>query len=483
MNYWVKIEKINNINAILKTNYPSLIEMLYNYLSAYANNYKFMPKYKMKIWDGKIYFFNKMGVFPIGLLKYVYKFLESEPNLSIEIDPLLLKTEDSFEDFEDITELWLNKEIIPRPYQIDGALKGLIYKRCTLEHATASGKSLTIAMIIMYHYIKKLHQKFVVLVPNVSLVHQMFNDFISYGVPTDIIGKFYEEQRDTDKCITISTWQSLQDFPDFAKNFDFFICDEVHQIKGNTVKTVANSIINADYRIGLTGSMPDNKADCWSIEGAIGTVVDIVKLKQLQEGKYISDIVINIIYLLHKQDILDKLKLVTDFKLEQDFLEQYQPRNKVIKFITEKHIQKNHNVLVLAEHKDHIKELYNLISQIKDAQVFVVTGDMDSIEREKTRQYVNNNKNCVIIATLGVFSTGISINRLHTVIFTVIGKSKIRILQSIGRGLRLHKEKKHLFLYDIADDTHFSKTHLKERIKLYINAEFDIKTTEINLDK
>jgi superfamily II DNA or RNA helicase len=269
-------------------------------------------------------------------------------------------------------------------------------------------------------------------------------------------------------------------------NHNYFANDicvsNCHSLKGNEVRKVAENAINCTIRIGCTGTMPDQKSSKMQIEGMLGPIIHRVTAKELIDGGQASDIIIKIPYIVHPSKILDKLKGST-FEIEKDFLEKYEPRNNAIRAIIKKHKTKNHNCLILVDHKDHANILFEKIKELNDGDTFLVTGDMPAPEREKIRQYTNNNEKVVIVATYGVFSTGISIKKLHCVIFGSAGKSKIKVLQSIGRGLRLHKDKKGLILYDIGDNLKYSEKHLQERIDMYTKAQFNIDVFELNLIK
>jgi superfamily II DNA or RNA helicase len=474
--YWAKIYKKDNVWARISSNHPSIVSDLYNYFSTYAKNYKFMPKYKAGIWDGKIYFMKKDGTFPIGLLKYVLKFIKQD-GLHVQVDKALLQTYD-VSDFTEVTESWLLDCWIPLPHQVEGAVACLTHRRGTLEHATSSGKSLTIALIIMYALKKEICKKALILVPNTGLVEQMAADLLSYGVPENMIGKFWGGKKDFETEITISTWQSMARQPAFVKAFDIVICDEAHGVKAKEFNNVAKNVENAIMRFGCTGTMPELKCERWPVEGMLGQVLHIVTTRELIDKGYAADVSIKIISIVHNEEVKKKLK-GAPYDVERDFIEAYDKRNNLIKFIADKHIKVGHNTLILVDHIDQAKLLVKKIEAICE-NVFLIIGDVHPKKREELRNFVNENKGCVIVATPGVFSTGVSIKRLHAIIFVAAGKSKYRTIQSIGRGIRLHKEKNKLSLYDISDDLKYGSDHLQERIKMYTKAEFDIEVKEVS---
>lgn len=480
MSYWLQITKVNEIYAKVSSNHPTLMNSLYTFMSVYAENFRFMPKYKAGLWDGKIHFMDHSGKFPIGLLRHVYRFVQQD-GLSIEISEELLPKIDALEDeFNTITDEWISESITPRDYQLEGAIKICVYKRGILEHATSAGKSLTMALAVMYNLKKEFCSKVLIIVPSVGLVEQLTSDFIEFGVPEEWIGKFHGREKEIDKKITISTWQSMCRQEEYVKEFDMIVADECHGQKATVIRSIAENAINAKIRFGCTGTMPDDKSNRWLIEGLFGAVLHQVTPKYLIDHQYAADITVKIPFIMHPEEDVKKIKGMP-YDEEKKWLETNEKRNIVISKIVDKHIQRDHNVLVLADHIDHIKDLYEKINELDTKNVFVVTGEVPAEKREKLRHFTNENKRVVIIATYGVFSTGISIKRLHSVIFASAGKSKIKTLQSVGRGMRLHKEKNGLILYDIGDNTYYSERHLKHRVDIYDKAEFKLDMVEIKL--
>jgi superfamily II DNA or RNA helicase len=376
----------------------------------------------------------------------------------------------------------MSDQYVPRDYQFEGALKALYYKRGILEHATSAGKSLTMSIILMYVLKKSICKKALVLVPGTGLVKQLVSDFEEYGIPPEWIGQFYGLQKDTDNPIVISTWQSMCRQPELIQEFDIIICDEVHNLRGDMVRSVAENAINANIRIGCTGTMPDAKASQFSVEGALGPVIHRVTARQLIDAKHASDIIIKVPFIVYPEKIVKELKGLTH-DLEKQWLEKYDTRNGIIKVIAGKHLERGQNILILVDHLSHAESLVAKMAELEGVETFLVTGETPPDERERIRKYTNEHEKVVIIATYGVFAVGISIKRLHAIIFASAGKSKIRVLQSIGRGLRLHKDKKKLTLYDIGDSLQHSEKQLKSRISIYDKAEFSVDAFEINLDK
>lgn len=477
---WIKIKKLNHVYGRIYASSPSIILDINRFFTIAVPKFWFSPKYKAGLWNGRIEFVKKNGKFALGLFHEIYKFIKGcDYKIYISKD---FKNDIEINDFNEILDMWLKDGWIPRNHQSIGALLALQKRTGILEHATSSGKSLTMAMIIMYSLLKKLNNKILVLVPNLSLISQLTNDFIEYGVPPDWIGNFTGMQKDTEQPIIISTWQSMYKQPDLIKIFDGIIVDETHGLKAEAVNSVAQNATNATLRIGCTGSLPSEKTEIYTMMGMLGSVLHRKTQRELIDDGQASDILIKIFYLSYIQEIKDKLKGLP-YEVEKEFIETYKPRNHIISKICKKHIDKDHNMIILVNKLDHGKDIYNYLQEKNiPKEIFFVSGEMDPKERERIRSYTNENKGIIIVATSGVFSTGISIKRIHAIIFADGGKSEIRTIQSIGRGLRLHNEKRKFILYDIGDGLKYSEKHLEERIKIYTKAEFDISTHEINFE-
>lgn len=479
----LKIKKINNVDCQLFTNHPTIKDDVCSFMTLYAKNYKFMPKFKTGLWDGKIRFVDKAGIFKIGLLSRVYNFIKNYENLDIDIDDELVSNETDFEDsFNEATSSFLVDHITPRDYQLEGALKAIKFKRGILEHATSAGKSLIIALVSMYLLLNKKCKKVMVLVPSTGLVEQMFNDFISYGINESYLGKFYEKEKNIDRQIVISTWQSMHPHKDLILDFDCIFFDEAHMQKANVVRTVGENASNATYRIGLTGTIDLYKADRYLIESVIGPVIHTVTPQHLITNNYASDVFVKIFFINHLEKNIDHLEGLP-FQDEKEWIENYLPRNKIIKTIVQKHHEKDQNILILFDHLEHGELIKQELESLEKtgSKIFLVTGSTPAKEREKIRKFANENKKVVIIGTYGVFSTGVSINRLHGVIFAIAGKSLVRVMQSVGRGMRLHDEKNGVRVYDICDSFKYSEDHLKERLNIYDKAGYKVDIKEIDI--
>lgn len=469
---------------------------LNDYFSFFAPNYQFSPLYKKKIWNGKIYLYNKKKSHLYGgLLRFLKNFCK-ERELKIAID----SNAENFETFteqdaqEFIKSLDLhsqNKPIEPRDYQIRGFVDSVKYKKLLLLSPTASGKSLIIYMIIRY-LLKNKCGKGLLIVPTISLVEQMYGDFKDYSSANgwDVekhCHKIYQGQdKEINKSLTISTWQSIHELgKKFFEQFDFVIGDEAHSFKAKSLSAIMTKMIYAKYRIGTTGTIDDTEVHKLVLEGHFGPTTKVITTKELIDNKQLSDFEIKCLILKYPERYSKMVKEM-DFQKEIEFIVTNPYRNK---FITNLALDQKGNTLILFQFVEkHGKILYNMISEkCSNRKVFFVHGGVDAEDRENVRHITEKENDAIIVASYGVFSTGVNIRRLHNIIFASPSKSKIRNLQSIGRGLRLGENKDRATLYDISDDlrvgnyVNYTMNHYAERVKIYHAEKFKISTYKVEL--
>lgn len=462
------------------------------YFSFFAPNYKFMPAYKNKFWDGKIRLFNLNNrTIYAGLVPYIKTFC-NDRDYFLEIDQNLEETEEfSLQEGKEFAEA-LNLPYEARDYQVEALAHAVRTGRSLILSPTASGKSLIIYLIYQYYQKKTL-----LIVPTVSLVHQMKSDFADYSVNNKwpvqryvrtITGESAKDwKEEIDEPLTITTWQSIYKMPKaWFDQFEVVIGDEAHLFKAKSLTDIMTKLSGCKYRFGFTGTLDGTDTHKLILEGLFGTVRTIVKTKDLIDAKHLAELTIKILMLRYTDEIC-KANKDNSYQNEIDFIVSNEKRNK---FITNLTVSLEGNTLLLFQYVDkHGRILYDMIKQkiSKDRKVFFVFGGTDAETRESVRAITEKEASAIIIASYGTFSTGVNIRNLHNVIFASPGKSKIRNLQSIGRGLRKGNNKDACVLYDIADDLHHNKRmnytlkHLLERIKTYNEEGFDYKMYKIKL--
>jgi superfamily II DNA or RNA helicase len=272
---------------------------------------------------------------------------------------------------------------------------------------------------------------------------------------------------------------------------------------GTKMRQICDKCVNASWRFGLTGTLPTDPLDVRTIVAGIGPQIDEVTSKELQTKGRISDLKIVVPFISYDKTIVkerikkylldmgvdentkkEDIPLTAKFNAEKQFLENYVPRLKYIAKIVEGRLENDENILILANSLNFGKNIKKTLEyKLKDKynSLYYVYGDIETMKRKEIRQIMEDEKKVIIIATTSLFSTGISIKNLHSVIFGNIGKSKITVLQSIGRALRQHSSKEYAKVYDLCDNLTYSARHSKERLEYYSKEEFKIKFIEITL--
>lgn len=447
---------------------------------------EFTPQFRAKLWNGKVYLFSlKNNQIYRGLVPYLIKFCE-ERNYTFEYDNEIYDEEFSVAEAQKFIKS-LGMPIEPRDYQIDAFVHAIRVRRALLLSPTASGKSLIIYLMLRYIMQHLGARKALIIVPTTSLVSQLASDFKDYGFESDayVHGIMAGKDKDTDKPIVISTWQSIYTLPSrWFKQYDLVIGDEAHLFKAKSLATIMTALTNARYRIGTTGTLDGTKTHKLVLEGLFGTVRKVITTKELMDDKVVADFNIKCLLLKHPDSLCQAAKNFT-YQQEIEYLVLNEARNK---FISNLALSLEGNTLVLYQYVDkHGKILYDMISKALDRKVFFIHGGTDVDAREETRKVVETEKNAIIIASYGTFSTGINIKNLHNIIFASPSKSRVRNLQSIGRGLRKSETKEAATLFDIADDMRYKKhenftlKHFGARIVIYSEEKFTFKIYKIEL--
>lgn len=287
--------------------------------------------------------------------------------------------------------------------------------------------------------------------------------------------------------IICSTWQSIYKLPKkWFDQFNVVIGDEAHLFKAKSLTSILTKMDNCKYRFGFTGTLDGTHTNKLVLEGLFGPVYKVTSTSELIKQKHLSDFSIKNIILTYPDDI-KKLVSKMDYQQEIDYLVRMNKRNR---FITNLTLSLKGNTLLLYQYVDkHGKVLYdNLKTLSPDRNIFFISGEINGDEREIIRKCVEEEKNAIIVASSGTFSTGVNIKNLHNVIFSSPSKSRIKNLQSIGRVLRKSNIKSKATLYDIADDLtwkskkNFTILHFMERIKIYNEEKFNYKICNVLLN-
>jgi superfamily II DNA or RNA helicase len=475
---------------------PGVSAELNDYFAFFAPGHKYQPLFKKKLWDGKIRLWNRMTQeLNTGLYLKLKDFCMNRGYTMTLRDsdeyglPNAKNPINHIETMKYIKSLNLPWEI--RDYQYDAVAYGITHKKAVLQSPTGSGKSLIIYTLLRW-YLDNHDQNILIVVPTTSLVEQMFNDFKEYGFDSDndchII--YSGKDKDTNKRVTISTWQSIYKLkPEWFRQFGCVFGDECHGFKAKSLSSIMNKCTEADYRFGTTGTLDGTQVNRLVLTGLFGPVKKVITTKDLQENKTLAELNINIIAFNYSKAERERFWSTTsNYQEELDFIVTHGTRNK---FICNLASSLDGNTLVLFQFVEkHGKVLFDMIDTKIDGKkkVFYVSGETETSDREVIRHIIDKQKNSVVVASLGTFSTGINIRNLHNIIFASPSKSQIRVLQSIGRGLRQSDDGRATTLYDLADDLHikskknFTLEHSAERIKIYNNEQFNHKVYKVDIE-
>lgn len=460
MNDIIVLQKVNEVYLKVRCSKSQAME-LKEHMAFYASDYKYHPRFKAGFWDGKLYLYDyKLNLLPIGALpkfvtfcetfKYEYLFdfdAEKEFGDSIKDETLERSFEYLFPPEQDY---------YPRDYQQEAIKKALLNKRGVLRLATGAGKS-----IIIYTLIRMLiakGEKIILVVPSISLVEQMFSDFKEYG--WDMADKhcnllYSGQQIDPRKSVLITTWQSVyQKAPKFFEPYGALIIDETHGAKGQSIQEICKKCTSASYRIGLTGTMPKDEAEKWTIYGFLGPTIYDLSAKTLIDRGVLSQIQIKNVIAKYP---VEMCKPMIDYPSEQNLINGYEKRTKVLDHIL-KQIPKGQNTLILVQRIKHLKMIRDhLLDNHQNLEVYEIYGDTKPEERERIRKLVDQRDDVALICSYATMAVGVSIKKLTNVVFFESYKSEVKVLQSIGRGLRKHESKECMILWDVVDDLRYPK--------------------------
>jgi superfamily II DNA or RNA helicase len=485
------ISKKNEVYLKLENVEASTSAELNDFFCFEVPGFKYMPAYKSGMWDGKIHLYNTMnGEIYMGLLPYIEEYLKNSGE-NYEIEDGIVNgrslSRDVVQGFIRGLRPTLNgNRIRVRDYQIDAITHAIATNRSLLISPTASGKSLIIYCLIRYYQMMEL--KTLILVPTTSLVEQMYKDFDDYGWSSGTYcQKIYQgHDKKVTKDVVISTWQSIHRMPrQYFRAFGCVIGDEAHLFKAKSLTGILTKMDTCKYRYGLTGTLDGTQTHRLVLEGLFGKAKYVITTKELIDNKTLADLEIKCIVLNYPKEDREIIKEF-DYAEELQFIITKAKRNDFLCNLMDNCVG---NTLCLFQFVEkHGEVLYKQMKdKYKDRKVFFVYGGVDTNTREEIREIVENEKDSIIIASYGTFSTGINIRNIHNIVFASPSKSKIRVLQSLGRGLRQSGYDKKLRLFDISDDLstsdriNFTLRHFKERLNIYKEQKFNFKIDKVNL--
>lgn len=449
---------------------PQDHEFLENKFAMMVEGAFFMPAYKLGRWDGKVRFFDKTGRIYLRLLEQVVPYLEGwgyELELRDERHPVSLVTERIHENW--FVDKGTKLKIKLRPYQVEAVNRALDATSGLIEACTGSGKTWMVAALC--DVLARDGKKSLVIVPSADLVAQTIKTF-QLGLLD--VGEYSGASKDLKHNVVVATWQALQNNAVAVEDFDAIIVDEAH---GATAKTIGELINNhgrnCAYRYGFTGTIPKPKIDQTTLIGAIGEKLFEVTAAELINLGYLASLEIEPVQIID-DDVEEEFP---DYAAEKAFLSRSPRRLDLIADLVIAKAAQYGNTLVLV---NNIKQGQQLQKLIKNS-VFLHGADDNDVRAEWYSMFEERD-DLIVIATFGIASTGISIDRIFCEVLIDAGKSFIKCIQSIGRGLRLGHDKDRVHFVDVHSNLRWSMKHWKERLKYYKAATYPVlKTLKIKV--
>jgi superfamily II DNA or RNA helicase len=473
----VKIELADNLNLRFLTDRLDYLRSLKEHFTEKAENYFWSPLARSGIWDGSISFFNgRTKTMPYGVLDEIIEFHKFEwPDEELKISPAVKALF-----MPPSMDISFDLSLKPYPYQEESVRKLLKYSKGIVRVATAGGKSLIVAYLLDNLRKNNLSERALVIVPTIILLNQFKTDLIDYGFDEKLIGLIGDSNKDYKRAITVSTWQSLQIGKkikdstkalnkDILKLFDTVIVDETHLAQSNELKLILEACTNAKFRFGLTGTLHDARLDLLNTKAYLGPIVAEFSSSQLSEEGYISKCNVFAININYDEDYSGDYATLKDQVFNDPF------RMEVIEYLIN-NIKDNMLFLVgLVEKEGVVLEIF-LKSRFPKKKVVFISGKTANDERQEWRSRMNKEKDIILIATYKLFQLGVNIPSLKFVVLASPFKSKIRVLQSIGRALRKYSTKEHgAYAIDLCDQARMLKRHAELRMRFYQKEGFDIK--------
>lgn len=463
----VNIELEDPLHIRIDTDNWDYLRHVKDYFSHHVDGYIHMNAYKTGRWDGKISLLNAMNrTLPYGLTLELLKFhkrewSEIQYNLSPEVKAL----------FVGVTPDYIkNLAFEPYDYQDDCISACLKTSKGIIRSATASGKSLMISYVQKALWEKNLIKNGIIIVPSVGLVTQFYEDMVDYNMDMSLFGRVGDKWKEWDNPIVISTWQSLKNVPEQMHRMESIIVDEVHGAKAKVLGELLQEAPNARWRFGFTGTMPHQELERLQVMSYLGPVLREYGSVELAKLGYVSECKINMVHVDYKDVIKGDYNEIKDTCFNNQF------RQGLIKDIIK---NSDGNILLLVgkveDEGEALKKVLLDDDELLGYDIEFLSGKDSAKEREVWRKYMDRkDTKIILIATYGIFQQGINIKSLKNLILASPFKSKIRVLQSIGRTLRLHADKDGAIVWDVCDKVKHLSKHSDVRLKHYNIEGFDV---------
>lgn len=501
----VAIKKVDEVFVRLECE-PGYRYEIADKFSFYVKNYFFMPAYKSGVWDGTISMVDRRnGLTYWGLVPDILEYCKSE-GYAVDLDPAISNTltadigdtaiQKMVDSLKISTDPKTGQARTLRDYQFESVKIGINYKKTIVLSPTASGKSM--AIYCMAQYLKNLGRKVLIVVPNLSLIAQLQSDFVDYARENPAINVeaethkiFGGQDKNTDKPIVISTWQSLQNMkPSYFSQYTALICDEVHGADAKQLTKIIQNMSNSTHRIGFTGTLKDDNISEVQLKGLFGLPHQVETTKNLQDRGILAKSKVRVLILTYPESEAAKVRGMP-YHAEIDYLVSCNVRNN---FIAKLAVNSKGNTMILFRLVEkHGKPLHTLVEQLAQGKkkTFYVSGEVEAEDRELIRKIMDTERDAVTTASFKVFGVGTNIVNLDNLILAAPTKSKVALLQAIGRALRKGSEKTHALIVDIVDNfpskagksgKNYSAKHFQNRLDIYTREGFEVEFFEIPLN-
>jgi len=454
----------SNRKLLIKTEDSSLFDKIREHFSVENDGARF-ARYRGRFAARRKYAITGTGACELGLYWDIRQYLIKEQiKVDVNITDKLQKVLDVGRDIE----LYKKFTLELREYQEEVIKKALKIGRGTCVLGTGAGKTLTTAALIENYFQNcpdKDTFKCMVLVPDLGLVSQTYEEFNDVGTTfkmTKWTGKNKPDLTSNVIICNIGIIQSQFDNNDWLKYIDLLIVDECHKIKATNKVSKIVSKIKTHNKYGFTGTLPENNLDKWSIIGKLGPVIYEKTSYELRLEDYLANVNVKVLNLAYK--VPPRYLSDDKYREELDFIYESPFRNTFLSKLCRK---LDNNTLVLVNHIKHGLELQEYLKNSKEKQVYFIRGEVEVEERDKIKKIMEKDSNVICIAMSSIFSTGVNIKNLHNIIFAAGGKSFIRTVQSVGRGLRKHASKNKLIIFDICDKLRYGLRHSEKRKDIY----------------
>lgn len=489
--------------AQVEADYNIICE-LRDYFSFDVEGAKFNPKFKYGVWDGKIRMMGTDGTLPWGLVSMVKAFannMDYTCTIEEKLNPKPQMTRDEFNTWIDSMKIYSgDTEIKPHWYQADSVFHAINKRRGVLNLPTSAGKSL-IQCLISRWYLENYSGKVLMIVPTTALVTQMRDDFVDYRLfPSQAINLMGggNKYKNPDALITVATWQTaIKQSPEWFEQFGLMMNDECHLATGASISKIIKQMAHCEYKFGLSGSLKDGKTNVLQYIGMFGEVFRPVDTAKLMEDGQVAQMDVKSV-ILRYSDAECAACQDLDYQKEIKYITTHKKRNAWVCDLASKLSARNENVLVLFKLTAHGKALYEtLVAKHGADKVHYIAGETDTEVRNALRGVAENETGLIIVASYGVMSTGVSIKQLHHLVFAHPIKSKVIVLQSIGRVLRKHGNKAKAIVWDIIDNLavktkstkaknpykklNYAFKHGVERISRYNQEKFNYSMLKVDL--